>query len=154
MARTPRSSDDPPAGPAGLQLAPGVYVPADAVRFSFASSSGPGGQNVNKRATKAELRIRIGDIPIHPDALDRLAAFAGQRITDAGELLITSDEHRSQPRNKAECLARLRELIIRAKVRPRPRRATKPTRGSKERRLATKRVRAQVKKGRREGGES
>jgi ribosome-associated protein len=132
-----------------IQLAPTVAVPASAVSFSFSSSSGPGGQNVNKRATKAELRVLLADLPIPHDALLRLAAMAGQRLTDAGELVIVSDEHRSQPRNKAECLARLRELIVRALVRPRKRRATRPSRGSVERRLEAKRRDSHIKRSRR-----
>jgi ribosome-associated protein len=137
----------------GLEIAPGVRVAEGVVRFSFVSSGGPGGQNVNKRATKAEMRVALADLPLHPEALERLAALAGQRITDDGELVITADEHRSQGRNKAECLERLRELIVRAKVRPRKRRPTKPSRGAKERRLLAKRVVSEKKQGRRTAGE-
>jgi ribosome-associated protein len=137
----------------GLEIAPGVRVLEGVVRFSFVSSGGPGGQNVNKRATKAEMRVALADLPLHPEALERLAVLAGQRITDDGELVITADEHRSQGRNKAECLERLRELIVRAKVRPRKRRPTKPSRGAKERRLMAKRVVSEKKQGRRTAGE-
>ena len=135
--------------PGTIHLAPGVTVPSEALVFSFSSSSGPGGQNVNKRATKAELRVALADLPLHPDALDRLAAFAGQRIAGSGELIVASDEHRSQARNKAECLARLRELIVRAMVRPKKRRPTRPSRGSVERRLEAKRRDASIKRARR-----
>jgi ribosome-associated protein len=139
----------------GLELAPGVRIPADRVRFSFVSSGGPGGQNVNKRATKAELRLFVADLPLHPEALQRLAVLAGQRLTDDGELVITADEHRSQGRNKTETLERLRDLIVRAKVRPRRRKATRPTRGSRERRLQSKREVGERKRARRSaaGGE-
>jgi ribosome-associated protein len=139
--------------PWGLEIAPGVRVAAEAVRFSFVSSGGPGGQNVNKRATKAEMRVFLADLPLHPEALERLVALAGQRVTEAGELVITADEHRSQGRNRAECLARLRELIVRAKVRPRKRKATRPGRGAVERRLMAKREMAEKKSRRRSGGE-
>ena len=139
--------------PGGVELAPGIRVPADRVRFSFVSSGGPGGQNVNKRATKAELRIFLADLPLHAEALERLAGLAGQRVTDDGELVITADEHRSQGRNKAECLDRLRDLIVRAKVRPRKRKPTKPTRGARERRLATKRKVSEKKQSRQGRGE-
>jgi ribosome-associated protein len=132
-----------------MELAPGVRVDPSVVRFSYSSSGGPGGQNVNKRATKAELRVRIGDLPIHAEARDRLAAFAGSRVTDDGELVLTSDEHRSQIRNREECLERLRELIVKAKVRPKTRRATKPSRGAKERRLQAKREVSERKRSRR-----
>ena len=143
--------DPIPSG--SLELAPGVRVPASAATFTFSSSSGPGGQNVNKRATQAELRIRLADIPIHPDARDRLAALAGRRLTAGGELLITADEHRSQGQNRSACLDRLRELIVRAMVRPRKRRPTRPSRGSVERRLAAKRTDSQRKSRRRERGD-
>ncbi len=123
----------------GIEIAPGVRIPEAVARFSFASSSGPGGQNVNKRATKAELRIALADLPIPPDARARLETLAGRRLTDAGELVITSDEQRSQAQNRAACLQRLRELLVQALVRPKRRRATRPSRGSVERRLESKR---------------
>jgi ribosome-associated protein len=134
--------------PPGLEIAPGVRIPAQALQFSFASSSGPGGQNVNKRATKAELRLPLAALPIPDDARARLAALAGKRVTEAGELIISSDEQRSQAQNRAACLQRLRELIVRALVRPKRRRATKPSRGSVERRLQTKRATSQRKQSR------
>src|SRR4051812_37463595 len=127
--------------PGSVTLAPGVYIDAGMLAFSFASSSGPGGQNVNKKATKAELRVPLYFLPIPEDARHRLAVLAGQRLTASGELVITSDEHRSQNRNKAECLARLRKLVVRAMVVPRPRRPTRPSRGSVERRLQSKKTR-------------
>jgi ribosome-associated protein len=136
----------------GLELAPGVRVRPEVVAFSYASSSGPGGQNVNKRETKAELRVRIAELPIDEGARGRLASLAGRRATESGELIIASDEHRSQARNRAECLDRLRDLIVRAMVRPKRRRATRPSRGAIERRLEGKRRTAERKSGRR-GGE-
>lgn len=135
----------------GMELAPGVRVRPESVVFSYASSSGPGGQNVNKRETKAEVRVRLADLPIDEDARERLAALAGRRATESGELIIASDEHRSQARNRAECLDRLRELIVRAMVRPKRRRATRPSRGAVERRLEGKRRTAQRKSARRAG---
>lgn len=140
---------DDPAPTGGLQLAPGVFVPAGLVRFAFSRSSGPGGQNVNKRSTKAELRVRPEHIPIHPAALERLRHQARGWITDEGELLIIADEHRSQPRNRDECLARLRTLLVAAMVVPKVRRKTRPSRGSKERRLASKKARSEIKSRRR-----
>jgi ribosome-associated protein len=143
----------PPAGESGVEVAPGVRMGAEALRFSFIQSGGPGGQNVNKRATKAELRIWVDEVPIAPDAKARLVELAGRRITEAGELVITSEEHRSQVRNRAECLQRLRELIVQARVRPRRRRATAPTRGSIERRLAEKKQVSERKRTRKGAGE-
>lgn len=139
-ARTPEGGED---------LAPGVRVPADALRWSFTRSAGPGGQNVNKRSTRAELRIALEAIPLAPDAQRRLARLAGSRLTDEGELIITNEETRSQRRNRDACLERLRELVVRALVKPKPRRKTKPSRGSVERRLEAKSQRSQIKRRRR-----
>jgi ribosome-associated protein len=136
----------------GIELAPGVWAPDGAVSFSFVSSGGPGGQNVNKKATKAELRVLLSDIPIDAEARQRLADLAGRRLSDDGQIVIAAEEHRSQGRNRAACLERLRELIVRAMVRPKRRRATRPTRGSRERRLEEKRSRSEVKRGRRGSG--
>lgn len=137
----------------GIEVAPGLALPADRLRFSFIQSSGPGGQNVNKRATKAELRLWLRDLPLAEDALERLATLAGRRLTEEGELLITSEEHRSQIRNKTECMERLRDLILQAQVRPKRRKRTRPSRGSIERRLAEKRKTSERKQSRRTGGE-
>lgn len=132
-----------------VEIAPGVRVHEGVLAFSFTTSSGPGGQNVNKRATRAELRVNIADIPIHGAARARLAAAAGWRVTPAGVLILDSGEHRSQLQNKNECLERLRELVRRAVVEPKVRRKTKPSKGSRERRLASKKARSDIKSGRR-----
>ncbi len=147
-----RPSEPSPEASAGVRLAPGVHVPESSLRFSFASSAGPGGQNVNKKATKAHLRIAVADLPLRPEALDRLRGLAGAALIDADELLIASDEHRSQGRNKDECLDRLRALIARALVRPKVRRPTKPSKGSKLRRLSEKKSRGAIKRSRQSGG--
>jgi ribosome-associated protein len=139
----------PVTGP--MELAPGVSVPASVVRFAYSTSRGPGGQNVNKRLTKAELRIAPGAIPLSARARARLEVLAGGRITGEGDLVITADEFRSQRANREACLDRLRELIILAKVVPKPRRPTKPTRGSVQRRLEAKKQRSQTKGQRRIG---
>ncbi|MFN0011489.1 MAG: alternative ribosome rescue aminoacyl-tRNA hydrolase ArfB [Phycisphaerales bacterium] len=138
----------------GLELAPGVIVrEGDGVAtFTFAKASGPGGQNVNKRSTKAELRVSLGRLPIPAEARDRLAHLARAYLTDAGDLLIVAAEHRSQGQNKDECVARLRRLLVEALVRPKTRRKTKPTRGSKERRLAAKKATGERKARRSTGG--
>jgi ribosome-associated protein len=138
--------------PAGESIAPGVRVDAAALRFAFSRSSGPGGQNVNKRATRAELRIALADIPLDEPALRRLARLAGARLVgEEGEeeLLLASDEHRTQARNKSACLERLRELLVEAMAVPKRRKKTRPTRGSVERRLQSKRERSEKKQRRR-----
>lgn len=151
-ARGHHDADRPAPDAGGIELAPGVRARAEALKFSATRSSGPGGQNVNKRSTRVELRIAVADIEMPADARARLGRLAGARLTGEGELLIASDEHRSQKRNKDECLERLRELLVRAMVRPKPRKKTKPTKGSKERRLQGKREQSERKARRREPG--
>ncbi|MCA9282452.1 MAG: aminoacyl-tRNA hydrolase [Phycisphaeraceae bacterium] len=139
-------------GGGGVELAPGARAPADAVRFSATRSTGPGGQNVNKRSTRVELRISVDAIEMPGDARTRLVRMAGSRLTAEGELILASEEHRSQKRNKDECLERLRELLVRAMVKPKPRKKTKPSKGSKERRLKAKREQSERKSRRQKPG--
>lgn len=134
----------------GVEVAPGVRVAESALEFSYSSASGPGGQNVNKRATRAQLRVRIVEIPISLRARERLATLGSHWVVDGDTLLIASDEHRSQSQNREECLRRLRALVVAARVPPKPRVATKPSRGSIERRIEGKKRRAETKRGRRE----
>jgi ribosome-associated protein len=132
-----------------LELAPGVHAPPAALRFQFARSSGPGGQNVNKLNTKAELWLRPDDLQgLTPRALDRLRRLAGKRLTTEGEIHIASDTERGQEGNRQAALQRLRELIIQAKVEPKPRRKTRPSKAARERRLQSKRRRSQIKQNR------
>jgi len=141
------------AGESGdFELAPGVRVAAGVVEFSYVQSSGPGGQNVNKRATRARLRVSVDEIPITHGARKRLIEIAGQQATDAGEIVIASDEHRTQRRNREACLERLREMIVKAKVVPKKRKKTRPSRGAVERRIEEKKRRGEIKR-RRKGPE-
>lgn len=127
------------------------------LEFSFSSSSGPGGQNVNKRATKAELRVRVAELVrvggMTARAAHRLVDLAGHRMTAAGEVVIEADEHRSQLQNKAACLDRLGELILLALVEPKRRKKTRPSAGAKQRRLREKKIRGEHKKNRSGGRE-
>lgn len=133
------------ASPGEIRLAAGVSVPESAIEFTFVSSSGPGGQNVNRRSTKARLRVRLADLGLRPAAERRLRTLAGTLLTDEGELILTSDATRSQRANREDCLDRLKELVARSLVAPKPRKKTKPTRGSVERRLKEKRIRSERK---------
>ncbi len=140
------STGDPQPINHGVQIAPGHFVPPSVLQMEYVRSGGPGGQNVNTRATKAILRVSIDQLRLTAGAVKRLRTIASRWLTDADELVIASDVHRTQERNREECLKRLREAIIRAKHRPKIRRKTKPSRGAIERRLRAKRERGEIKK--------
>jgi ribosome-associated protein len=118
----------------------------DKAEIDFARSGGPGGQNVNKVNSKAVARIRLDSIEglSAAEAAMALSRLAG-RLTLEGELVVQSDEERDQPRNREAALARLVSLVCGAAKIPKPRKATKPTRASRERRLASKKTRSESK---------
>ena len=135
---------------AAVELAPGVYIPAAGIRVAFSRSGGPGGQNVNKVNTKAELWIAVEDLRgLAEDAQQRLRSLAGRRLTQADEIHIVAEEHRTQEGNRLAAFDRLRELIVQAKHRPKRRRPTRPTRSSVRRRLEAKKLHGRIKRGRR-----
>jgi ribosome-associated protein len=140
----------PPDG--GIEVAPGVRVAESSMRFRYARSSGPGGQNVNKVNTKAELWVPVGALAgMTHRAIERLRTMAGRRLTTADEIHITAETERSQESNRAAVLERLRELIVQAKHEPKPRKKTKPSYGAKQRRLKSKKHRGAIKANRRGG---
>jgi ribosome-associated protein len=123
-----------------------ISIDEDELQESFIRSSGPGGQNVNKLATAVQLRFDVRHSPsLSHEVRARLERLSGKRLTRDGVLIITAQRHRTQERNRADALDRLIELIQAAAVRPTPRRATRPTLGSKVRRLEGKKRRSGVK---------
>jgi ribosome-associated protein len=136
-----------------LVVRPGVVVPAEAVQMRAVRSSGPGGQNVNKVASKVELRVDLSRISgLDESAHARLRALAAGRLDADGWLLVTSQKTRDQRMNLENARDKVRDVIVRAMERPRRRRKTKPTRGSVERRIEDKKRRGQVKAIRRDPG--
>ena len=122
-----------------LPVAPGVTIPDEDIALEFIRGSGPGGQNVNKVASVVQLRFDLaGCRALEPRVKARLRALAGRRLTDEGAILLFARTQRSQSENRREALERLADLIRHALVEPKTRRATRPTHGSRERRLASK----------------
>jgi ribosome-associated protein len=138
-----------------LVVTDSVRIPSHELEWSFVRASGPGGQNVNKVASKAVLRWRAvaTSAAISGEAMQRMRARFPARFTIGGDVVIQSQQFRDQDRNKDDCLAKLSEMVRAALVEPRPRKATKPTKGSQRRRLAEKRRQSDRKRNRRAGGD-
>ena len=132
-----------------IRIAKGILVPEAAVEWRAVRSSGPGGQNVNKVASKVELRVDLGAISgLSGPARARLDALAAPRRDADGRLLVTSQRTRDQLRNLEDARDKVKKLVERALKAPRPRRLTQPSRSAVERRLKEKRRRSGVKESR------
>ena len=134
-----------------LRITRDIVIDENDLDISFVRASGPGGQNVNKVSTAAQLRYDIARANLAPDAQARLTRIAGQRLTKDGVIVIHAQRFRNQERNRQDAIDRLTEILREASVRPVPRRATKPTFSSKQRRLEGKKRRSDIKS-RRGGG--
>jgi ribosome-associated protein len=133
-----------------LKISSGIQIPLTEFKFSYARSPGPGGQNVNKVNTKVTLKWDVHNTTHLPEAVKlRLTKKFARRISKAGDLIVTSHRFRDQGRNVADCLSKLREMIESVRKAPTVRKKTKPTKGSKLRRLDSKKKKSAVKKGRR-----
>jgi ribosome-associated protein len=126
-----------------------IRIPLEEFDWTYARSGGPGGQNVNKVASKAVLRWKVLHSPSLPgDVRARFVQRFHTRVTGEGDFVIASQEFRDQERNRQACLERLTAMLLQVAVLPTPRRATKPTKGSKVRRVAAKRHASKTKAGR------
>jgi len=134
-----------------LEVTPDLHIPDDEFAWSYVRSGGPGGQNVNKVASKAVLRWDAAASPSLPDEIKaRFRAQHPRVFTTEGEVVLTSQRYRDQERNRQDCLDKLADMLRQAAVRPRVRKKTRPGRGAREARLREKRHRASTKAQRRQ----
>jgi ribosome-associated protein len=130
-----------------IRITDTISIDESEIQESFVRSSGPGGQNVNKLSTAVQLRFDVRHSPSLPNEVAvRLTRLAGRRMTKDGVLVLIAQTHRTQERNRAAALERLIALIRQAAVRPTPRRPTRPTKASKERRIEGKKRRSVIKR--------
>ena len=129
-----------------IEITPSLQIDERNLQIDFVRASGPGGQNVNKVATAAQLRFDVRAASLPEDVKARLIHLAGNRVTTEGVLLIEAKRFRTQEQNREDAIQRFAELVRKALVKPKARRKTKPTQASKEERLKEKKRRAEIKK--------
>ena len=132
-----------------IKITDDIAIGEEEIKFKFVRSSGPGGQNVNKVSTAVQLRFNVVDSPTLPsDIRSRLMVLAGNRITEEGILVIDAQQYSTQERNRQAAIDRFVNIIKEASIPPKVRRKTKPSAGSKKRRLESTRRRSEVKQSR------
>ena len=132
-----------------LAIDPRLTIPASELSWQASRSSGPGGQHVNTADTRIQVRWSVRDSAVLSDfQRSRLLVAPATRLTGEGEIILASDAHRSQRRNREDVAQRLAQLVREALVPPKPRKKTRPTKASRQRRLQDKKRRSRVKKGR------
>ncbi len=129
-----------------LEITPSLQIDKCELQIDFIRASGPGGQNVNKVATAAQLRFDVRASSLPEDVKDRLIRMAGKRVTSEGVLVIEAKRFRTQEQNREDAIQRFVELVRKSLVEPKKRKKTKPTRAAKEERLKEKKRRAEIKK--------
>jgi len=133
-----------------IEITSTIQIDENELHLDLVHASGPGGQNVNKVATAVQLRLDVRNSPsLAPDVKERLLKLAGSRATDDGVLVIEAKRFRTQEQNRLDALQRLINLVQKAAVKPRLRRATRPTLTAKAARVDSKKRRGQVKRTRR-----
>lgn len=133
-----------------IQVTSEIRIPRSELTFQFSRSGGPGGQNVNKVNSRVQLRWNIEETSaLSDDVRRRLKTKNRRRINNDGELIITSQRYRDQPKNIDDCVEKLQEMVAAAAEKPKRRRTTKPSAGARRRRLQAKRERSERKQSRR-----
>jgi ribosome-associated protein len=129
-----------------LEITPSLKLDERELEIDFVRASGPGGQNVNKVATAAQLRFSLRASSLPDDVKTRLSRLAGKRVSNEGILLIEAKRFRTQEQNREDAIQRFAELVRKATVLPKHRKKTKPSAASKEKRLKEKKIRGEIKK--------
>jgi len=129
-----------------IEITPSVHIDERELQIDFVRASGPGGQNVNKVATAAQLRFDVNDSSLSDEVKQRLIRLAGNRITSDGTLLIEARRFRTQEQNREDALQRFVDLLRKALVKPKTRKKTKPTEAAKEARLKEKKRKGEIKR--------